>query len=131
MRLSCRLFNLRRASDVGRIELPARPVIRDDFQAMGEHYTIKNLGQPKTQSLREFNLSTRLFRLPISYMLESTAFRSLNAGTKRQILARMKANLLGQGKLDRAAFTDEEIQDALAILSVIETQLTNGVAIRN
>jgi hypothetical protein len=44
---------------------------------------------PRGRSLRDFDLQTRLFRYPLSYMVYSTAFDSLNADAKALLWRRL------------------------------------------
>jgi hypothetical protein len=48
------------------------------------------------RSLRDFDLQTRLFRYPLSYMIYSPAFDALPAGVRERIYEKLYAALMGQ-----------------------------------
>jgi hypothetical protein len=62
----------------------------------------------KGRSLRAFDLKTRLFRYPLSYMVYSTAFDALDPGVKTKLYQRLHAALVAKGT---------EGADAIAILA--------------
>ena len=48
------------------------------------------------RSLRDFDLQTRLFRYPLSYVIHSPAFAALPDSLKVEVLTRLRAELLGE-----------------------------------
>lgn len=57
----------------------------------------------KGRSLRDFDLKTRLFRWPLSYMVYSTAFDSLKPELKDKLFKKLHAALLVKGEDGKAA----------------------------
>jgi hypothetical protein len=76
------------------------------FAAMGPR-------DPRGRSLREFDLKTRLFRHPLSYMIYSDAFDSLKPQLKTRLLARLREELgktsAGREAIAIAAATKPEL----------------------
>jgi hypothetical protein len=73
------------------------------------------------RSLRDFDLKTRLFRYPLSYMIYSPAFDALPDRARNQIYQRLKDVLSGKDQGAKfAKLTTDERAAALAILQ--ETQ---------
>lgn len=71
----------------------------------------------KGRSLRDFDLKTRLFRYPLSYMIYSDSFNALPAEIKQQIYGRLDEVLTGQdqsGKFDKLSADDRR-----AILEIL------------
>lgn len=68
-------------------------------------------------SLRDFDLKTRLFRYPCSYMIYSPAFDSLPASAKSAIYARMWQILSGQARDPRYARLSSA--DRAAIIQIL------------
>ena len=54
----------------------------------------------KGRSLREFDLKTRMFRYPISYMTYSASFDNIPAETKKRVLARIESAMKGTPALE-------------------------------
>ncbi len=52
---------------------------------------------PEGRSLRDFDLQKRLFRYPLSYVIESAAFAALPPELLRAVLLRVEAELTGHG----------------------------------
>jgi hypothetical protein len=65
---------------------------RSGFQ---EHFESLAPKDPQGRSLRQFDLRTRLFRHPCSYLIYSEAFDALPAALKEQIYQRLHAILIG------------------------------------
>jgi hypothetical protein len=55
------------------------------------------------RSLRQFDLKTRVFRYPLSYMLYSQSFDNLNPAAKETLLRQVYAILNGKGADGAAA----------------------------
>lgn len=68
----------------------------------------------KGRSLREFDLKTRLFRYPLSYMIYSDAFAALDPGIKAKLYPKLRAALLAKGA---------EGETAIAILAATQPGL--------
>jgi hypothetical protein len=82
----------------------------EQFAARGPHDRQK-------RSLREFDLRTRLFRYPVSYMIYSEAFDALPALVKDAVYARIWEILSGQDKQPRyQLLTPSEREAILQIL---------------
>ncbi len=58
---------------------------------------------PQGRSLRQFDLKTRLFRYPLSYMIYSRAFDNLNPKARERVLRGVYAALQGAGANGAAA----------------------------
>jgi hypothetical protein len=75
----------------------------------------------KGRSLREFDLTTRLFKYPCSYLIYSKGFQSLPAEVKAHTLKRMHAVLTGVDT--SAAFAHLSAADRAAILEILRDTL--------
>ena len=73
-----RLHALRRRSAAARTASKASPPSPRPFPQRGPR-------DPKGRSLRDFDLETRLFRYPLSYMIYSAAFDALPDGVRARI----------------------------------------------
>jgi hypothetical protein len=72
----------------------------------------------KGRSLRQFDLKTRLFRYPCSYLIGSDAFLGLPASTKAAIYSRLDRILLGRD--DDPAFAGLAPADRTAIREILQ-----------
>ncbi|HLI82854.1 MAG TPA: hypothetical protein VKV17_03000 [Bryobacteraceae bacterium] len=71
----------------------------------------------KGRSLRDFDLQTRLFRYPLSYMIYSSAFDTLPDRVKDRVYLRLGQILSGKDRSEAyARLTDTERRDILGIL---------------
>jgi len=70
------------------------------------------------RSLRDFDLKTRLFRYPLSYLVYSKPFDALPAGVKTYVYRRFREVLSGQDK--SAAFAYLSTADRAAILEILQ-----------
>jgi hypothetical protein len=70
------------------------------------------------RSLRQLDLTTRLFRYPCSYMIYSAAFRELPAATRHNIYGRMWTILSGRETADRYARLSRD--DRRAITEILQ-----------
>jgi hypothetical protein len=76
------------------------------------------------RSLRQFDLTRRLFRYPCSYMIYSDVFTALPAAAKAAIYDRMWAVLSGQDKSARyARLSRQDRQDIIQILRDTKSDL--------
>lgn len=72
----------------------------------------------KGRSLRQFDLKTRLFKYPCSYLIYSDAFLGIPASAKAKIYARLRGILTGQDS--DPAFEPIAASDRVAILEILE-----------
>ena len=70
----------------------------------------------KGRSLRDFDLKTHLFRYPLSFMIYSKAFDSLNPRAKTEIWRRVKAAL--DGSDTRPQFAALAARDGRAAIAI-------------
>jgi hypothetical protein len=69
------------------------------------------------RSLRDFDLNTRLFRYPLSYMIYSAAFDALPDAVRERVYRRLYEILSGQ---DRSAkFAGLSVEDRRGILEIL------------
>lgn len=73
------------------------------------------------RSLREFDLKTRLFKYPCSYLVYSTGFQTLPKDVKDHTLRRMHEVLTGKDKSD--AFAHLSADDRPAVLEILRDTL--------
>jgi hypothetical protein len=69
------------------------------------------------RSLRDFDLQTRLFRYPLSYLIYSKSFDALPAGVKTYVYRRLREILGGEDK--SATFAYLSAADRSAILEIL------------
>jgi hypothetical protein len=69
------------------------------------------------RSLRQFDLQTRLFRYPLSYMIYSTAFDQMAESVKEYVFRRLKEVLTGQDK--SSAFAHLSTSDRQAMVEIL------------
>jgi len=81
-----------------------------DFADMGPRYS-------RGRSLRDFDLQTRLFRYPLSYMIYSKSFDALPAGVKTYVYRRLNEVLSGQDK--SKDYSNLSAADRTAILEIL------------
>jgi hypothetical protein len=79
------------------------------------------------RSLRDFDLKTRLFRYPLSYMIYSGAFDSLPDVVKQQVAKRLEEILTG--KDESKAFARLSSEDRKAILEIVRETKPNFLAL--
>lgn len=65
------------------------------------------------RSLRDFDLSTRLFRYPLSYLVDGAQFRALPAGVRADVLARLRRVLSGELAAPRYEHLTPEVRTAI------------------
>ena len=71
--------------------------------AFAKNFTARGPKDSKGRSLRDFNLTTRLFEYPLSYMIYSEAFDALPTTVRERIYTRLHIVLTGQDKSIRWA----------------------------
>lgn len=64
-----------------------------------EEFSARGPRDPKGRSLREFDLATRLFRYPCSYLIYSPAFDGLPVEVKTRVYTRLRALLAGKPEI--------------------------------
>ena len=84
------------------------------FVAQFERRAVRD---PQGRSLRDFDLKTRLFRYPLSYVIYSAAFDALPADAKKMFYGRLNDVLSGADK--SAAFAALTAADRAAILEIL------------
>jgi hypothetical protein len=100
-----------------RQKLIASSVFAREFAARG-------IRDSKGRSLRDFDLSTRIFRYPCSYLIYSDAFDALPEPAKRYVYHRLLEILSGQDKSqDFAKLSGEDRRAVLEILLATKPQL--------
>lgn len=88
-----------------------------DASGFAEKFTAQGPRDGRGRSLRDFDLKTRLFRYPCSYMIYSPAFDSLPAPAKTAIYARIWQILSGQAR-DRR-YARHSPADRAAIIEIL------------
>ena len=84
-----------------------------DFSARGPH-------DSKGRSLRQFDLTTRLFKYPCSFLIASDSFQQLPAGVKTRIWQRLDEILSGRDTSEKFSHLSSEDRQAIReILSEI------------
>ncbi|MBV8879970.1 MAG: hypothetical protein JO332_08410 [Planctomycetaceae bacterium] len=71
----------------------------------------------KGRSLRQFDLSKRMFRYPLSYLVYSKAFSGLPPEAKEHVAGRMKEILSGRD--ERSEYSHLSVDDRKAILEIL------------
>jgi len=75
------------------------------------------------RSLRDFDLKTRMFRYPLSYLIYSDAFDAIPDPLREQMLHRLWEVLTGQDKSE--AFASIKAEDRQAILEILRATKKN------
>ena len=102
-------------------EAPLAGAIRGS-SAFAERFAAAGPRDPKGRSLRQLDLTTRLFRYPLSYMIYSPLFDALPASARDAIYARLFAVLSGK---DRAkTYARLTADDRSAILEILRSTRT-------
>jgi hypothetical protein len=78
---------------------------------------------PKGRSLRDFDLKTRLFRYPLSYMIYSAAFDGMPDRVRARVYQRLYEILTG--KDTGAAFANLSPENRTAILEIVRSTKAN------
>jgi len=82
-----------------------------------ERFAAEGRKDGKGRSLRDFDLHTRLFRYPVSYMIYSPAFDALPAGVKTRVYRRLADVLSGEDHSGRYAHLTQA--DRLAASEIV------------
>jgi hypothetical protein len=126
-----------------RIAEPAEELVKRMLFADAVEYTAPISGDPKFvaqfasravkdpqgRSLRDFDLTHRLFRYPLSYMIYTAAFDGMPAEAKRAVYARINAVLTGADtSADFAALTPADRLGVLEILRATKPDFVAAIA---
>jgi len=123
--------DLRRASHMRRIELAAEDVVRgllytgevkleDEVKGtsgFAEQFAKRGPEDGAGRSLRQFDLKSRLFKYPCSYLIYSRAFDDLPAEVKVMVWKRLNEVLTGRDKTE--AFAHLSAADRKAIREIV------------
>lgn len=71
-------------------------------------FPLRGKRDPNGRSLRDFDLKTRLFKYPCSYLIESAAFDGLPPEIKDYVAARLRLILTGSGDAQKKRPDDEK-----------------------
>jgi hypothetical protein len=91
--------------------ITAATTFRTDFERLGPL-------DPRGRSLRQFDLRTRMFRYPCSYLIYSDAFLALPAPVKARIYERLGGIL--EGRTAEGPFARLAASDRQAILEILQ-----------
>ncbi len=100
---------------VGEAEYPARVTGTSAFESQ---FAARGLRDSKGRSLRDFDLETRLFRYPFSYLVYSEAFDALPSDVKSYLSRRLVEVLAGED--DSADFARLSTADRQAIREILQ-----------
>jgi hypothetical protein len=79
-----------------------------------EHFAKQGPRDSKGRSLRELDLTTRLMRYPLSYMIYSPGFTGLPAAVKSMVHARLDAILAGKDTSKKYGHLDAATRRAMS-----------------
>ncbi len=85
--------------------------------AFSEEFTARGPRDSQGRSLRDFDLTSRMFRYPCSYMIYSSSFTALQPALRTEIYAQLQRVLSGQAGGEEYRHLDEQTRrDTLSIL---------------
>ena len=90
------------------------PAFVKEFEAQGPK-------DPKGRSLRDLDLTTRMFKYPCSYLIYSDAFNALQPEVKSMIFARLHQILTGADRSEKFKRVTEK--DRQAILEILQSTI--------
>lgn len=97
-------------------EAPLESPVKGD-SGFAEEFAARGPRDPKGRSLRDFDLNTRIFRYPCSYLIYSDSFNSLPAPAKEYVYRRLVEVLTGSDQSpDFARLNAKDRQAVLEIL---------------
>lgn len=97
-----------------------------------EEFTARGKKDSKVRSLREFDLKTRLFRYPCSYLIDSVAFEGLPDEVRSEVILRLIAILRGHDiSPEYAHLTTEMRRDILEILRETNLEINRAALVKN
>lgn len=86
--------------------------------SFAEDFSARGIRDSKGRSLRDFDLQTRMFRYPCSYLIHSPAFAGLPDSVRSQVLGRLKDILTGDDPSEKYQHLTTEMRgEILEILS--------------
>jgi len=120
-----------RDSTIRRINNAAEPVVKcllfsgeakltepiKGVSGFAESFSAKGLRDDQNRSLRDFDLASRLFKYPCSYLIGSDAFDGLNEALKTRIYDRLHEILTGED--ESKEFSHLTADDRAAILDIL------------
>jgi hypothetical protein len=93
------------------------PISIDKDSGFAKEFAARGIRDRKGRSLRDFDLRTRTFRYPCSYLIYSDSFDSLPEPAKGYVYHRLLEILTGEdGSPDFASLSDQERREILEIL---------------
>ncbi|MEP3482113.1 MAG: hypothetical protein ABJZ55_22910 [Fuerstiella sp.] len=98
--------------------------------AFQSHFEATGVSDSGGRSLRQFDLSKRLFRYPCSYLIYSNAFSGLPDIVRSKILARLKDVLVTEDAVEgyeHLSLKDRTAIDQILMATVSEYRALNGV----
>ncbi len=94
------------------VDEPPLPQAVQGASTFSESFVAHGPTDSKGRSLRDFDLQTRLFRFPLSYMIYSSAFEALPASVRSSIYERLYNVMTdGDGRVDNAQTIIEILRD--------------------
>lgn len=94
-----------------------------------EEFSARGLQDSKGRSLRQFDLTTRLFKYPCSFLITSASFRQLPEGVKTRVWQRLGEVLSGQDTSEKFAhLSSEDRQSIREILAEVCPDAPFGTA---
>jgi hypothetical protein len=109
---------------VGEAEYPARVTGTSAFESQ---FAARGLRDSKGRSLRDFDLETRMFRYPFSYLVYSEAFDALPSDVKSYLSRRLVEILAGEdASADFARLSTADRQAIREILEATKPALFRG-----
>ena len=85
--------------------------------AFAQEFTARGPRDSQGRSLRDFDLSSRMFRYPCSYMIYSASFTALQPALRAEIYAQLQRVLTGQSQAEEYQHLDTQTrQQTLTIL---------------
>jgi hypothetical protein len=99
--------------------------------AYTEGFMAKGPVDEQGRSLREFDLRTRLFRYPLSYLVHTEEFKALPPYALDYLYSKLAAYLSGEIELEGSSqYSRADRQDALDILIATDPDFRNHLAAR-
>jgi hypothetical protein len=96
----------------------------DKGSAFAKEFAARGIRDRKGRSLRDFDLQTRIFRYPCSYLIYSNSFDSLPEPAKGYVYHRLFEILTGEdSSLDFGSLSDQDRRAILEILLATKTGL--------
>lgn len=103
-------------------EPPLREPVRG-FSGFTKSFAERGPRDQQGRSLRDFDLQTRMFKYPLSYMIYSPSFDALPDSAREALLRRLYEVLTGKDKSEKLARLSD--QDRAAILAILRDTKPN------